>query len=235
MFLTLPKPLQDLWSQYRRLEEPFSFRSEAITALQIFIKALLDSPENIWRPWALSVAAEFVDRGGYLIRDQLFEQVLFPALLDGLDNNEPGCARWLGAMAQHLYRCPECLRRLGPERSYGEALFRLALAKDPTDAGARRGLIKIISGHFSYSLHEQPSGVLFDTNGATPLQCGQLRSELSEFEILIATEGCAAAYAGLVEKCRFHFTAYEQYLAGRPRCPSYAEFIAKSGGGPVAG
>jgi hypothetical protein len=234
MLLPLRKPLQEQWSEYRRLEGR-PFRQEALTVLLSFIESLLRSPEDIWRPWALSVAAEVVDRGGYPVRSPLFERVLFPALLAGIERREPNCARWLAGMAQHLYRCPACMQRLGPSLASEEALFRRALADDPADARARRGLIKAMATQFCYSLHELPSGVLFGADGATPAQCGELRADLAEFETLVAAEGCAEEHADLIEKSRFHFTAYEQYLTGLPRARSYADFLAQSAGADSGG
>jgi hypothetical protein len=203
-------------------------RKEAIAALGTFIEALLKSPEATWQPWAISLSAEVVDRGGYVIREPLFRNVLFPALLLGLNRNEPGCARWLGGMAQHLYRCPSCMQQLGPERATEWALFRLALDNDPSDAEARRRLIKVMASQFAYSLHELPAGVLFGSNGATLSQCDELTSDLSEFERLTATEGCSAAHAALIEKCRFHFSAYKEYLMNCPKYASYAAFLAQA-------
>jgi hypothetical protein len=164
---------------------------------------------------------------GTVVRAPLFERVVFPALLDGADRHETHCARWLGGMAQHLYRCPSCMQSLGPDRSSELALFRRALADNAEDRIARCSLIKVMASQFSYSLHELPSGVLFGHDGATPAQCGQLRSELAEFEAMLEAEGCTEAHTALVEKCRFHFAAYEQYLATRPQWESYAAFVSE--------
>src|SRR5215472_4292350 len=139
MLLSLPASLQNLWTVYRRLESyVHSPRPETLAALDAFIDALLESPEDIWRSWALSMAAEFVDRGGYQVRGSLFERVIFPALKVGIDRHEPNCARWLGSMAQHLYRCHRCVDQLGSHRASAYVLFRLALSDDPTDARSRR-------------------------------------------------------------------------------------------------
>jgi hypothetical protein len=231
MLSPLPIHIHDLWLRYRRLEG-HAFRHEIRDSLTVFIDDLLQLPVPTWELWALSVAAEFVDRGGYQVRDMLFERVVFPALLRGINDRKPNCARWLGGMAQHLYRCPKCMEQLGPALSFEEALFRLALTVDPADAGARKGLIKAMARQFWYSLHELPSGVLFGHDGATPSQCGELRSDLSEFEKLVAVEEKTTEYAGLIEKCRYHFTAYEQYLTRRPKTGDYADFIEASGGEP---
>ena len=235
MPIRLPPHVQSLWEAYAEADRYSAARPDAAAHLAAFIDAVLRLSTDDWHLWAVSVAAENVDRrGGIRLRQPLFERVIFPALLVGLDAGWADCARWLGGLAQDLYRCPSCRAQLGPERNHAAALFRLALALDPSDADARRRLIRVLAEGFEYALHEVPSGVLFGHNGATPAECQQLRAALREFEQLLADAGSAADHADLVARCRFHFAAYPAYLTERPRLPCYADDIARAGGEPTS-
>ena len=234
MPVRLPPNVQPLWEAYAEADQHNATRPEAPARLAAFIDAVLRLPTDDWHVWGLSVAAENVDRrGGIRLRQPLFERVIFPALLVGLDAGWADCARWLGGLAQDLYRCPSCRAQLGQGRNHAAALFRLALCLNPTDGDARRRLIRVLAERFKYALHEVPAGVLFGHNGATPAECELLQADLREFEALLTTAGSAADYADLLAECRFHFTAYSAYLNERPRLPSYADYIARVGGVPT--
>jgi hypothetical protein len=225
----LPEVQQELWEAYLRVEGR-GIRSDKLAALEHFIGALLNLPEHLWKDWARALAAEVVDGGAEVqIRMPLFERVLFPALLEGLDAGRPGCARWLAGLSQEVYRCRGCMERLGPERSTEVALLRKALAHDPLDVRSRRRLIEQMGWQLQHALHEVPSGVLYGMDGATPEQCDELLLELEEFRALLTAEGGEATCHALVRRCAYHFRAYKEYLLNRELYGGYEDFLDKRG------
>jgi hypothetical protein len=210
-----------LWDEYLRAEGRAP-REQKLAALGTFLDAL-STPAD-WHPWARDIARRVVDYGEDLvIRMPLFERAVFPALLAGHRVDQPGCARWLAGLAQHLYRSETCREQLPPEEQSELGLLRAAVRVDPTDHASRRRLIEHLAGHLRHSLHELPSGVLYGVDGATPEQCLELEQELDEFCGLVA----GANYEELVRDCRYHFSAYREFLLNRDQYASYAEYLGR--------
>jgi hypothetical protein len=220
---------QILWDNYRGAES-LGTRSDMLQTLNLFIAELQLASKETWKPWALGLAAQIVDDGADIpVRHALFERILFPALVEGLNERLPGSARWLAGLSQHLYRCSTCAMQLGVERATEWALLREAMTEDPEDHRSRQRLIKVIANQLRHTLHEVPSGVLYGMDGATVSQCDELVLELEEFRSLVTAEGCAADYAQLVSECDFHFTAYKKYLLDRPSYENYDSFLQQHG------
>jgi hypothetical protein len=104
---------RDRWDAFVSAEQR-GVRAETLEALRRFIDELLRAPEDDWQAWARSFCANVVDSGTkHVVRQPLFDQVLFPALLTGMRRSTPGCARWLAGLSQNLYGCPRCMKELG--------------------------------------------------------------------------------------------------------------------------
>jgi hypothetical protein len=149
-------------------------------------------------------------------------------LLEGLRQQEPGCARWLAGFSNLIYQSPECAESLGDEASE-IALLRKALRLDQDDALARERLIHALRWQLEYSLHELPSGVLFGADGATVEECEKLQEELAEFERLVLAHGTRAEHQEIIQECRLHYWAYPNYLRRRSQFESYADYLARTG------
>jgi hypothetical protein len=215
-----------LWETYKAAEGK-SLRAEKVRALEEFLDALETSPPMDWHPWARSIAEDVIDRGvDFVIRQPLFERAVFPALLTGYQAQLPGCARWLAGLSEQLYRSPKCREQLAPDEVMETALLRAAIRHDPADHRSRRRLIEKIASQLQYTIHEVPSGVLYDlVNSASPEQCLELEQELDEFCDLAAQEGASRQYADLIDRCRLHFRSYRDYLLHKDRFGSYATYL----------
>lgn len=235
MTMTLTDSLRTRWESYLATENSGT-RDAKISALTEFVDELVAAPADTWKDWALDLVARVVDGGADIpIRRPLFERVLFPTLVDALDAEMVGSARWLARLSQHLYRCRACMERLGPDRSSEWSLLRAAVAQDSSDIRSRQQLVRVIANHLQYTFHELPAGVLYGTDGATVEQCDELSAELNEFRALIDVEGRAGDYAPLVAKCECHFKAHKRYLLDRPAHESYKEFLDTQGGDTAGG
>ena len=219
---------QERWDAYQRLEA-LAPRTDTLRGLDAFLDTLADSPGGEWFPWARSIAERVVDNGeALIIRFPLFERAVFPALLAGYQSSLPGCARWLAGLSELLYRSRICQEQL-PEAERNElGLLRAALRHDPTDQWSRRRLLEKQSDWLRFSLHELPDGVLYGMDGALPEQCRQLEYELDEFCKLVEEEK-TDRYGELIDRCRYHFRAYQEYLLNPKNCQSYALYLAQDG------
>ena len=235
MEIVLSQGQQDLWEQYLALESRGT-RDAKLGALSAFVEELLQAPKVTWKRWALQLAAQIVDDAADLpVRRPLFERVLFPALLAGLEGKSPGSARWLAGFRQQLFNCPPCMEQLGHTLCSEWTLLEMAVEHDPEDVRARQRLIRVMAGHLRYTLHELPAGVLFGVDGASVDECDELLAELDEFRALLAAEGRTGDYETLVAECVYHYRAYKQYLLERPQNKNYRGFLEARGGRPAEG
>jgi hypothetical protein len=217
------------WAAYEAAEQD-RIRDVSLSRLRDLITKLDSVPMAERFAWARDVARQSVDQGMPTpIRIPLFREVLFPALLAGVEAQHAGCARWLAGFSQLLYKSPDCQRQLRADLRSEIGLLREALVADAGDELARSRLIKAIRWQPEYSLHEVPAGVLYGHDGASIQQCGELQAELDEFENLVEAHGARAAHEDLIEECRYHYAAYPAYLARRSEFRSYEDYLAKTG------
>jgi hypothetical protein len=220
----LSAPLEKLWVEYLRAEQDGA-RSIMLRALERFIADLLREPPEVWRQWAKQLASTVADGGDPTpIRYPLYERVLAPALVHGIQNGEPGCARWLGSLSHSSQWLPA---ELAPALRSPVDLLKEAVRIDPGDDVARSRLVEIWARYLKYTLHEIPAGVL---DAATVEECEELLVLLQEFKSHVAALRKEAEWAGFEQRCEFHFRAYARYLQERPVTGGYAEFLQKYAG-----
>lgn len=221
----LTEAQRELWDIYKRVED-HSLRADKLHALTAFLDCLTRLPEHEWFPWARSLAEAVVDHGEPLvIRRPLFERAVFPALLAGYRAGLPGCARWLAGLFDHLCRSRNCREELPEAVRSDVELLRAALRHDSTDQRSRRKLREKLAERLRYSLHEVPAGVLYGLDGASAEQCVELEKELDEFCKLVTEEETKDLHQELIERCRYHFHAYRDYLLSPGDCHSYEQYL----------
>ncbi|QDU58590.1 hypothetical protein [Aeoliella mucimassa] len=207
-------------------------RDVSMARLRELIDLLMQLPEEDRYVWAREFARELLEGDeGTPVRSPMFREVIFPALHAGLRDRLPGCARWMAGFYPQLYKSPDCLSKLpAGQRTYRD-LLRLAIDQDPIDALARGKLIDSIAGALDFAIHEVPDGVLawWTSNSVSLEECHILQAELAEFEALAKQHGNEQEHAELIEECRYHFTAYADYLERRPEFTRYAEYLAADG------
>jgi hypothetical protein len=222
--------LQGLWDSYLAAERD-CIRTVMIPALDRFLDALLESPPEIWKPWAKKIAADISDRAAATpMRFPLFRRAVLPALAEGVLRQEPGCARWLASFESLLFHSPEPL--LPPELRTSVGLLAEAVRIDPADDAARRRLIDRHASYLEYTLHELPIGVLFGIDGATPNQCQDLLNLLGEFKADVALTSQEARFSELIRDCEFHYNAYAAYIRSGPPYDGYERYLQRVGRSP---
>jgi len=77
--------------------------------------------------------------------------------------------------------------------------------------------------YFEYTLHEIPYGVLYNQNGATSEECSKLLNELKSYEILC--EEFKINRIELIEKCRFYYNAYKEYLCVSKEYHGFSDYL----------
>ena len=222
-FKMLDSNVQDLWDSYLAAERE-GIRAVTMPALNRFIDALLESPPDVWKPWAKKIAADISDRlVATRMRFPLFYRVLLPALAEGVLRQEPGCARWLAWFESHLTKSTS--PPLPPELRTSDALLAEAVRLDPSDDIARQRIIKRHSSYLEYTLHDLPVGVLYGPDGASTNECEELLGLLDEFKTHVAITGQQEHYSELISACEFHYNAYAAYLRSGPPYEGYRRYL----------
>lgn len=219
--------LEQLWTEYLAAEKD-RIRDVMMPALERFIDELLALPSVEWKHWAKETASAISDQhAGVPVRFPLFRRVLLPALVEGVLNQESGCARWLAhfeslLVHSHASNLPAPLRTV-------RGLLREAVRVDPSDDVARRRLIVRLVGYLEYTLHELPIGVLYGTDGATEEQCEELLVFLDEFKAHVQLTGQSDTYAELIQECEGHYSTYRDYVRGGRPGGSYEAYMTGRG------
>jgi hypothetical protein len=162
--------LQKLWEKYLAAEQD-QIQEVTMPAPEAFIAALEQLPLASWQDWALELAKQMIiEEQNIPIRLPLYQRVLFPALLAGLQAKRPGCARLFAGFYRLLVHSPACLAQL-------EAPF----LNEPDDHWAWERLIGYFAWDLQYAIHEVPNEVLYGREAATAEQCILLNQALEEF------------------------------------------------------
>lgn len=221
----LPVEIERLWSGYLATER-VRIRHESRQALERFIEALTQLPNDVWHPWARQFTQQVLEGGDETpIRLPLFRSVIFPALFAGMRESIPGSARWLAGLFQLLYKSPACRDQLPEDQRIPFGLLLRALQDDPNDSRAKTQLLDILRSDFEYALHELPAGVLYGHNSASIAQCDELAEDLAMYERSAAEIGLPEDVE-LIGEARFHISAYRRYLSERDRHVNYEQFLA---------
>jgi hypothetical protein len=159
------------FDQYSQLHQ-LGRRTEAAAAIRSFVESFSSTDEK--RSWSETYLAAHPK--GHRIRHELYEQVIFPALLEGYRRSDPWSLRCLANTCENLYSC----RRLWQEvECKGEIQFLENLLElCPNDEDARAQLLSCYVDQLRYAAHEWPAGILYGCDGATLEECKEIRAEL---------------------------------------------------------
>ena len=98
-------------SHYERYKSFISkgLRKEAGAEIRLFIDSFADAAERkAFARWFLE-NEDF----GHKIRHELYEAVIFPALVDGYGERDPWSSYWLARTCQNLYQAKHLWRQVG--------------------------------------------------------------------------------------------------------------------------
>jgi hypothetical protein len=110
------------------------------------------------------------------IRHEIFENIIFPGLLDGFKNGDSEASYLLGSYAQNLYANPSIFEQVS-ERSALD-FFRIAFQYDTSSARYQHAYLSSIIKDLEYVFHEWPAGILIDPSNFSDALF-ELKGELS--------------------------------------------------------
>jgi hypothetical protein len=140
-------------------------KKEATASLREFLDTFRDFSERA--EWTKRFLA--THKFGSRIYYELFQEVIFPVLLDGYQKNDAWSMYWLAGTAEDLVRGAKT--RCYYEQFGGTIkLLKTAMALDNT-ARVRDALLQEFLICFDYAGHEWPAGILSGDNGSTAAEC----------------------------------------------------------------
>lgn len=221
----LPDEWQEQWGRYLELEW-FGQRKLALTLLHTFIPGLLRLESSQRDDWAVKVVGEALQAGSHLpIRFPLFQKVVLPAFSSRVVAQEAGAAQQLAALVAMVGPPQEWPANVPPGLQSTRGLLEEALRLDPDDLPARTQLIQELARFVASTLHELPSGVLYESDGATLAQCQLLLEELDYLERLAEQRPGIRVDQSMVTSARLHYQAYGEYLQTGTPDETYQHFL----------
>ncbi|RCJ17389.1 hypothetical protein A6770_34080 [Nostoc minutum NIES-26] len=148
--------------------------SKAKQPLQQFIASFASIAEK--EKWTREFLEAKEYEYSYKIRYELYEGVVFPALLSGYEKHDPWSVLWLARTAQNFYKVKHLHEQINFKTDY--ELLKECYLLDPSNAGLHKVLLSIQIRWLQYCIHEYPIGILYGINGATIDQCQEILSEI---------------------------------------------------------
>ena len=160
----------DLYEQFVSLKD-LGKKTEAKAASDLFIASFETLEDK--RVWVYS----FLEAGEYRnrIRHEIYENLVYPVLLDGYLKRDATSVAWLARTASNLYAIKSPHPLLKHKTDF--ALFKEAYGLEPNERIGADLLNTLING-FSFSQHEWPAGILDGINGANIEQCEDILQDV---------------------------------------------------------
>jgi hypothetical protein len=160
----------DLYEQFVSLKN-LGKKGEAKAALDSFIASFETLEEK--RVWVHS----FLEAGdyGHRVRHEIYENLVYPVLLDGYLKGDATSVAWLARTASNLYVIKSPHPLLKHKTDF--ALFKEAYRLEPNER-IGTDLLSTLINWFSFSQHEWPAGILYGMDGADIEQCEDILQEI---------------------------------------------------------
>jgi hypothetical protein len=163
----------EFFNEYLKYEQ-LGIKSKTKECLHGFINSFEnDSEKELWAIEYLPTL-EFNKHGR--IRNELFEEIIFPVLLKGYNNKNVKLMIWMVKLIQNLYQNS----KLSKEINYASDLdlIRECYKLDPKDNEITDLYLEIIIKKIAYRIHEWPYGIIIGNTFAEKDECKKLLEEI---------------------------------------------------------
>jgi hypothetical protein len=114
------------------------------------------------------------------------------------------------------------------KKDFSIDLLQMALAIAPDDEALLIKKYVAEKDYYEYTIHEIPSGVLYDANGANIEQTRENLAGLQEFEQLCKKLG--RDERTMIETCRCYYALWIEYLSNPKTKKTFAQYLADRAG-----
>nr|WKN36903.1 hypothetical protein K4G66_31545 [Tunicatimonas sp. TK19036] len=204
-------------------------RSSLLIKLDEFISEWQKVDRNEQKDWVNELCyAKFEAEEDIPVRMPLFEDVLFPVLLDFYRQRKQYAAYWLAEMDQLIYKRQKFQEQLGEGRWTKVALLEEAINVDPQNKKAKDKLVKALLWEIDFTLHELPMGVIGFTSTNIQADYTNLMSVLLQLKALISTGKQEKDFSELIDYAAQHYQEYANYLNNVDNYQSYEDYCVKN-------
>ncbi|GHU22712.1 hypothetical protein FACS1894172_05330 [Spirochaetia bacterium] len=148
------------------------------TKTKEYVHKFIQSFENYHEKelWTMEYLPTLQHNHNKRIRNELFEALIFPVLLNGYNNKNISVMIWLVKLEQNLIQNQKLWKIINYKSSI--QIIRECYDLDPNNTEVIDIYLELKIQWIAYSIHEWPSGILIGMNGATAEQCKELVKEL---------------------------------------------------------
>ena len=143
-----------------------------------YIKKFINSFVNYKEKelWTVEYLPKLDMNNNRRIRNELFEEIIFPVLLNGYNNKNISLMVWLVKLSQNCYQNKKIWEKINYKTDL--EIIKECYELDPNNTDVIDLYLELEVKWISYAIHEWPSGILIGNNGATKEECKELLREI---------------------------------------------------------
>jgi hypothetical protein len=163
---------RDLYDQFKELKARH-LQAEASKAMADFLRSFASIEEKrTFTYWFFKN-----DFDGKKVRRDLYENVLFPALVQGYKNTDPWSIKALAETEENLYEAKQLWAQIGYKTKL--LLLRQYLSLRPNDYIARRRVLTEQINSLRYCEQDWPATIIYGQQEATETECNKISEEIA--------------------------------------------------------
>jgi hypothetical protein len=143
-----------------------------------YINKIIHSFEDYYEKelWTLKYLPKLNNDSNGRIRNELFEEIIFPVLLNGYNNKNINLTVWLVKLSQNYYQNNRIWKKINYKSSL--EIIRKCYELEPNNNEIIDLYFKIKIERMDFCIHEYPYGILYGNNFATKEECKILLEEI---------------------------------------------------------
>jgi hypothetical protein len=161
------------YENYKKFQS-VGLKAKAKESLGEFIASFSD--KNDKATWVWNYLSD-VSLNRQIIRYEIFEQLIFPILLEGYENKDFQSMLWLAKLIGEVEQARSLHEKIDFKTGY--SLYMECYEKEPENQEVINLILHDLVQWFEHSQHEWPIGILYHANFATKEQCIEIRQKLA--------------------------------------------------------
>ncbi|TKK64092.1 hypothetical protein FC093_23345 [Ilyomonas limi] len=157
------------------------------------------------------------------IRQSLFSRLIYPVLSKQVDSDNVDAIK---LMIKLLYLLSGFQELTGNHKYSYDQLIERGLYLQPNDKGLLENRELTLRSYLNMTLHEIPTGVLYETNGATIQECDELLKVLTYYKSIC--DMLHVDHTDLINEARFYYEAYKEYLSVYQRFNGFKDYLSRT-------
>jgi hypothetical protein len=149
-------------------------KDKAKEAVENFVKSFESHTEK--ELWTTEYLVKLENDSNGRIRNELFEEIIFPVLWAGYNKKDIKSMIYLAKLSQNYYQNNNIFKKMDYKTDL--QIIKEAYELEPDNNDIIDLYLEIMIQWISYAIHEYPSGILIANNGATKEQCEGLLAEI---------------------------------------------------------